>query len=183
MQEIWKSVHNYEGYYEVSNLGRVRSVDRIIFRKNGTKLPLKSHILPQQQYYGNSIIPRLRVNLCKNGVNKVFNVHRLVAEAFIPNPNNLPQVNHKDENPLNNNVNNLEWCDNVYNHNYGTRNKRQAQSLWKAVDCYDLNMNYITTFNNIKEAAEYYCLDASTITKVCKGKNKYIKQYIFRYHI
>lgn len=182
IQEIWKSVCGYEGYYEVSNFGRIRSVDRIILRKNGAKLPLKSRILPQQKYYGNSTIPRLRVNLCKNGVNKVFSVHRLVAKAFISNPNCLAQVNHKDENPLNNHVDNLEWCDNIYNHNYGTRNQRQAKSLCKCVDCYDLNMNYIATFDSIKEAAEHYSLDASTIVKVCKGKNKYTKQYVFRYH-
>lgn len=108
MTEIWKDVSEFEGLYEVSNLGRVRSIDRIIVRRNGILLPLRGKILPQYEKYGNSTIPRLQVNLSKEGKCYSKTVSRLVAKAFIPNPDNLPQVNHKDENPANNCVDNLE---------------------------------------------------------------------------
>lgn len=181
MEKIWKDIPGYEDSYQVSNLGRVRSKDRVIKRNGAYDLPLKGKILGQYQYKCNSNLSRLRVNLCKNGKNRVFSVHRLVAIAFVPNPNNLPQVNHKDENPLNNCADNLEWCDNKYNHNYGTRNIRQAQKLYKRVRSYDLHGNFLCEFESIKQAAAFYSLDPSGITKVCKGKNKYIGNYIFSY--
>ena len=105
MNEEWKPVENYEDLYWVSNLGNVKN------KRKDKKLSINL-----DGYYV--------VNLSKNGKSKIFTVHRLVAQAFIPNPDNLPQVNHKDENKLNNNVDNLEWCNSNYNHNYGTRNKR-----------------------------------------------------------
>ena len=102
MEEVWKSVVGYEGYYEVSNLGRVRRVTN----KNNLLVP---NTLP----YG-----YLQVCLSVNAVRKQHRIHRLVAEAFLPNPNNLPIVNHKDWNPSNNRVDNLEWCDVKYNNSY-----------------------------------------------------------------
>lgn len=181
MEEVWKDIPGFEESYQVSNLGRVRSKPRIIKRKNYSDLNLHGKIISQHLYYGNSTIPRVRVNLCKNSKNKVYSVHRLVAIAFIPNPNNLPQVNHKDENPLNNNVDNLEWCDNLYNHNYGTRNERQAQKLYKRVKSYTKSGMFLKEFDSIKQAAEFYSLDPSAITKVCKKKFKYTGDYIFTY--
>ena len=119
--EIWKEIKGFEGYYEVSDLGRVRSVDRVIYdtvRK--CERLLKGKILTIRDnghgYKG--------VMLCKK--NKIYNryVHRLVAEAFIPNPDDYDYVNHRDENKWNNSKDNLEWCDGTYNNNYGTRTKR-----------------------------------------------------------
>ena len=110
-KEYWKPVVGYEGLYEVSNLGRVKSL------KFGKERILK----PQKDTSG-----YLCVTLCKNNNQCQFKVHRLVAEAFIPNPNNLPQTNHKDECKTNNIASNLEWCDRKYNVNYGTRTKRVA---------------------------------------------------------
>ena len=122
MKEIWKDILGYEGYYQVSNFGNVKSMDRIVERKNnGTgNLPLKSRILSLNTY------PRgyKRVTLRKNNISKSFFVHRLVAEAFIPNPNNYPYVNHKDENPSNNHFDNLEWCINEYNIRNGKLGQR-----------------------------------------------------------
>lgn len=106
MEEIWKDIEGYEGLYQISNLGRVWSVKKEIYRKEGFVGPYPS------------------VSLTKDGHYDTFSIHRLVAKAFIPNPLDLPQVNHKDENPLNNCVDNLEWCTAKYNSNYGTRNKR-----------------------------------------------------------
>ena len=124
MEEIWRPVKEYEGYYEVSNLGRVRSIDRVVVDKNGRQQFKKGTILkyrPDRQGY---IVVALSIN--RHYTHKC--VHTLVADAFIPNPDNLPQVNHKDEVKSNNYVDNLEWCSAKYNANYGNRNKKVIET-------------------------------------------------------
>ena len=116
IEEIWKPVVGYEGLYEVSSYGRVRSLDRYDSRNRF----LKGRILRLNDD-GKGY---LRVQLSSNGKAKMYSVHRLVAIAFLPNPDNLPEVNHRDEDKINNSVENLEWCDGKYNVNYGTRNDR-----------------------------------------------------------
>lgn len=113
IEEIWKDIPEYEGLYQISNLGRVRHINKY------------KHILYQKvdSYGYNAVI------LCKNGKIKYYRVHRLVGMSFIPNPNNYPFINHKDECKTNNIVDNLEWCDNKYNCNWGTRNKRISNAL------------------------------------------------------
>lgn len=179
--EIWKDVVGFETNYEVSNMGRVRSKTRTIMRSNGYPLNLCGKILPQYPKYGNSDVPRWFVNLSQDGKPYTKTVHRLVATAFIPNPNNLPQINHKGEDPSNNRVENLEWCDCDYNHNYGTRNSRHAEKLKKPVDVYDLDGNFLSHHNSVKSAAEEYNCDESSITKVCKGKIKFHHNLLFKY--
>ena len=128
MVEEWKDiviekggqVFDYTGLYQVSNLGRVRSLDRI--DGMGRKVEEKILKLGNNKGYQS-------VFLHKNGKAKIFQVHRLVATAFIPNPDNLPVVNHKDENPSNNCVDNLEWCTQKYNINYGTSIERMSKTL------------------------------------------------------
>lgn len=109
---IWKPVKGFEGLYEVSNTGLVRSVDRVIIRKDGVKLTLKGKELffTISKIDAKARMPRARVQLWKNNQAYLISVHRLVAIAFIPNPDNKPTVNHKDGNPLNNEVSNLEWA-------------------------------------------------------------------------
>jgi len=128
--EIWKPVLGFEDYYEVSNKGRVKSLSRkvksvshgkVIYRNTGTGI-LKGG------FYGGHKSRYLGVVLCAKGLQQQYMIHRLVAEAFIPNPDNLPEVNHKDENKMNNCVDNLEWCTTRYNLNYGTRNERIGKS-------------------------------------------------------
>lgn len=129
--EIWKDIPEYEGLYQVSNLGRVKSLERTIIRKNGIKQTIVERIMkPQPNSMG-----YLRVLLCKNGNSVQFFVHRLVAFAFIPNnnPTEKTLINHKDENPLNNHVDNLEWCNHSYNLNYGTCKERISVNVSKAL--------------------------------------------------
>ena len=114
MMEEWRAVPGYEGLYEVSNIGNVRNV-----RKNTLLRLTKTN---------NGYI---RVGLCKNGIKTGLRVHRLVAQAFIPNPNNLPQVNHKNEDKSDNSVDNLEWCDQAYNNLYGTRLEKSINTKIK----------------------------------------------------
>ena len=117
------------------------------------------------------------VALYKEGKARNTKVHRLVAQAFIPNPNNYPQVNHKDEDKTNYNVDNLEWCTNEYNHNYGTRNERVAKSLSKKVIC-------ITTgeiFNRMREACRKYDINTRRMTECCQGKRKTAGGYKWKY--
>lgn len=116
MDEVFRPVEGYEGLYEVSNLGRVKSL------KWGKERILK----PGMDGCG-----YLKANLYKEGKIKHFMVHRLVAQAFIPNPEGLPQINHKDEDKTNNRVDNLEWCTAKYNSNYGTRIEQMVQSRIK----------------------------------------------------
>ena len=113
MIEEWRPIEGYEGLYEVSNTGRVRSLDKY----DSMNRFLRGRIL---RLFTDGL-GYLRAQLYSNSKRKSFLVHRLVAQAFIPNPDNLPQVNHRDENPSNDNVDNLEWCDGKYNVNYGTR--------------------------------------------------------------
>lgn len=120
MTEQWRPIEGYEGLYEVSNLGKVRSLDRI----DCTGRRLKGKILiPLMMKNG-----YLSVFLCKEGKAKHFLIHRLVAQAFILNPEGLKEINHKDEDKTNNLVDNLEYCDRKYNMNYGTRTERDVQT-------------------------------------------------------
>ena len=113
MQEIWKDIKNYEGCYQVSNLGRVRSLTRKVKTFNGVRTSNGQLLKPLKTNTG-----YYRVDLKQNQKDKYMSIHRLVAEAFIPNPNNYPIINHKDNNPQNNCVDNLEWCTQSYNVKY-----------------------------------------------------------------
>lgn len=116
MIEEWRTIVGYEGLYEVSSLGRVRSLDRYDSRNHFRR----GRILKLSY----DTVGYLIVGLHSNGKAKIYLVHRLVAQAFIPNPDNLPEVNHIDEDKTNNRVDNLEMCNREYNSNYGTRNDR-----------------------------------------------------------
>lgn len=121
MSEIWKDIPGFEGLYQVSNLGRVKRLPL------GKQWPYRrTHNNIRKQHIKNGYY---QVNLSKENKVKWICVHRLVALAFIPNPNNLPCINHRDENKLNNNIENLEWCSYAYNANYGTVRQRQVESM------------------------------------------------------
>jgi hypothetical protein len=171
MDEIWKDIKGYEGTYKVSNFGNI-----ISFKRQNPKLLTK--VINSDRYYV--------VNLTKDGKTKLFTVHKLVLGAFIPNEKNLPVINHKDENKLNNNINNLEWCTYEYNHNYGSRNLRTGISQRNRKDSkkviqYDLKMNFIREWPSLGEIQRTFGYPTSNISKCCKGKSKLAYGYIWKF--
>lgn len=197
---MWKYIKNYENFYSVNELGEIKSNDRVVFNK-GTNIEnrIKGKIL--KQYKNNK--GYLCVVLCKNGKARHHLVHRLVAEAFIANNNNLSLINHKDNNPLNNNVNNLEWCNHSYNINYCIKQNRQNLNtkacnewrsspktyLWQPVIQYDLKMEEINRFESLTIATNWLIdnnitrnLKAkSNIGSCCQNKVKTAYGFIWRY--
>lgn len=162
MKEIWRDVVGYEGIYQVSTCGNVRSVNGKI---------LNWYIIS-----GHAV-----VWLYRDKRRSKKYVHRLVAESFIENDCNGNIVNHKDENGLNNCVENLEWCDSKYNTNYGTCIARRSEKCKKAIQQFSLTGVFIKTWQGIIEAASVLQIDPSSITKVAKRKRKSAGGYMWRY--
>ena len=171
MNEEWRDIEGYEGLYQVSNLGRVRSLN---CRGHKGCIGILTPRLDGKGYE--------MVALYKEGKARNTKVHRLVAQAFIPNPNNYPQVNHKDENKINNNVSNLEWCTVLYNNCYGTRlkrvsdkNKGEGNPMYGKPSHNRKKVKCITTgeiFDSITEASKKYKCKPSHIIQNCKGEIK-----------
>lgn len=172
MTEIWLPIEGYENLYEVSNLGRVRRLESVVNCKNGVTRKVSGKILKPGAVRG-----YLRVELSKNDIVRRFLLHRLVATAFIPNPNNLPQVNHRDENKQNNSVENLEWCSAKENINYGTGIKRSSEKRSKPVLCVELNQ----IFPSLNEAARQLRLNVGNLGSVLTGRYKTTGGYHFEY--
>lgn len=180
MQEEWKDVRGFEGYYQISNLGRVKSVERVVKKKNGTLMKVSEKIRVLSQTTDNYSY----VVLAKNGKNKTFLVHRLVAETFIGNPNNLPCVNHKDENKQNDCVDNLEWCTYEYNNTYKNIHLRRCQdNIRRMVIQYDLDMHEIKRWDSIIEAAKFYNIQSANISACCMYRRNHCAGFKWRYFI
>jgi len=167
-EEVWKDISGFEGYYQVSNLGRVRSLDRKFWsEKRGTFCSNEGRVLKLRESRG-----YLNITLHKKYKPITRLVHRLVAEAFIPNPKNLEYVNHKDENKSNNRLENLEWCTAKYNSYYG------ENSRTRPIIGTNILTGEQTTYPSIMEAARSGGFNQSTISSVCKGKrNKHGGHY------
>lgn len=160
--EIWKDIKGYEGLYIISNTGRIAKLLHPKINKDGY----------------------CEQGLVKDSKKKSKRIHRLVAEAFIPNPDGLLEVNHIDENKSNNNVENLEWCDHKYNTTHGTRierirhAQRNRADRSKPVMCIETGIVY----PSINEAARQTGADRNTIADVCKGKLKTAKGCHWKYN-
>ena len=186
-EEIWKDIvvekngvlYDFTGLYQVSNLGRVRSLNYRGKGKMGIMRPTKR----DDGYY--------IITLHKNNEQKSFRLHRIVATVFIPNPDNLPEVNHKDENPGNNSMDNLEWCDKKYNMNYGTRGERAGKKISevlkgkKRADVAKRNAKKVQcietgeVFECIKDAEEW--IGKRGVSACCEGKQNTAGGYHWKY--
>ena len=153
MEEIWKDISQFEGKYQVSNLGRVRTMYK-------TKIKVL-HPFLKNGYR--------RIILSSKTSRKTLYVHRLVAEAFIENPNNYPCVNHKDENKGNNRVDNLEWCTYSYNNSYGTRKQNVSEKLSNKILQINLEGEVIKEWNSSREIERNLGISHSVINSACKG--------------
>ena len=169
-KEIWKDILGYEGLYQVSNFGRVKSI------KFGKERLLRPQLIKNGY---------LCINLYKNNKCKRYLIHRLVAEHFLDNPNNLSEVNHKSEDKTDNSVSNLEWCTHEYNSSYGTKIKRTREKLLngklsKSVLQYTLNGEFVKEWASVNEAGrnEFNC---GTVAACCRGIRKQHKGFIWRY--
>lgn len=170
MTEIWRDIKDYEGLYQVSNFGRIRSF-------------ITNRILKQ----GNISCGYLAVVLCKNGKKKMYSVHRLVASTFIPNPENKPQVNHKNENKQDNRVENLEWMTAKDNINHGTHNKRVKEKQLNDIKKSKIVLQYTKTGEFIREWVSVSEIERQlgyfiqNISDCCLGKNKTSHGFIWKY--
>ena len=161
-EEIWCPIKGYEGLYEVSDQGRVKSL------KFGKERILKS-VRDKDGY--------LLVCLCKNREKKMCKIHRLVAQAFIQNPDNLQEVNHKDENKTNNYVQNLEWCDQKYNINYGTRNDRCSKPVLQ----YTKSGKFVKEWRSATDVQRNLGYFGTYISSCCNGKCKSAYNFIWKF--
>lgn len=187
MDEIWKDIVGYEGFYQVSNTGKVRSLDSVVVTKDGRRWNKAGKVL--KPFYGPKSDCYPKVELGYNGCKKEY-IHRLVAMAFIPNPDGLPEVNHIDEDKANNNVGNLEWCSRRYNNMHGTaRARRKAHTDYvvagkkrsKAVIQYDGSMNAIKEWESLTAAARELHCKIGNISRSCRTKKWKTCGYNWRY--
>lgn len=179
-REIWKPIEGFEGHYEVSNTGKIKSLERQRITKGGGVTIVHERLLKQKI----SKFGYCEVSLLKNAKHKTFKVHRLVAFAFIPNPENKPEINHKDGNKLNNSASNLEW-------NTPLENKRHAYANGlnggehiahrKSVNQYDTEHNFISTYRSIEEASKQTGARHSSIWACCNHRGKTAKGYMWEY--
>ena len=180
--EIWKDIEGYEGLYQVSNLGRVKSLERTIWNNGG--LYKKSERILKAYDNGHGY---LRVELYKEGNREQPLVHVLVATAFLDNADNLPEVNHKDENKYNNCVENLEYCSRLYNNTYNGRAKKVGEKntnnpkISKPVFSVNKESGLIMYWESIMEAERCTGINNGNITQCCKGKLKSAGNHIWFY--
>lgn len=173
MEEIWRDIEGYEGLYQVSSFGRVKSFDSIDKLDRIRKGRVLKGIKDVKGY--------LLVNLYKNSIVSTKTIHRLVAQVFIPNPENKPQVNHIDENKTNNMVSNLEWSTSKENNNHGTRTDRMAKTQSIPIIATNLKTGKSTEFYGVSECARQLNLNRGNITSALKGRRKQTGGYTFKY--
>ena len=170
--EVWKPIPGFDGHYEASNHGRIKAVSRIVKDSLGRERPLAEKIL--SPFILNSGYQGITVK------NKNYLVHRLVASAFIPNPENKSQVNHKDENKLNNCVENLEWMTREENEHYGTAIQRRVEKQGRKVYQYTLDGQLVKVWSSTMECKRQG-FNRTAIWFCCTGKHSQHKGYRWSY--
>lgn len=165
--EIWKDIEGFEGKYQISSMGRVKS---LWFGKEKILKNIKS----DRGY--------IVVSLYKEGKQKIYYIHRLVAQTFLNNPNNYPIINHKDENKSNNRVENLEWCTSQYNNIYGTRIERAIKSKSIPIIQFTKEGKFIRKWDSVIEASKELGFYHSSIIECCKGRRKSAGGYRWKYY-
>lgn len=184
MKEIFKDINGYEGLYQISNFGRVKSLEKKAGNSKRKEKFLKSY-LDKDGYK--------RVALCKNNKVRHYSVHRIVADAYLDktkfsymeyedkNQINIEklQINHKDENPANNKFDNLEWCTLAYNINYGSRTKKAIGKRKIKINQYELDGTFIKTWECMNDAIKFY--KNSSICWACSGKKETASGYKWEY--
>ena len=185
MKEVWKDINNYEGFYQISNLGRVKSLERVVHRQHNHDLRVAEKILKNGTYPNGYKYARLH----RDGKTENVLIHRLVAVAFIENKENLPIINHKDECKSNNSFDNLEWCNHT---NYGSciakmkanvDIQKRAEKISKHVLQLDIHGNVLKEWKSITEAEISINQKSGTgnISKCLRGKQPKAYGYIWRY--
>lgn len=176
-RDIWRVIKETEGRYAISVNGDVYSFSRMVRSRHGTRLVPGSFVKPHLDIWG-----YLTVSMTKpNGESIWRSIHRLLATEFIPNPDNLPQVNHKDENKLNNSLDNLEWCTIDYNLAYGTRTERVAKSQRKAILAYNKDGSFYKEFDCAEEAGKDIGVCRTMIPRYIRGQKHNRKGFTFKY--
>lgn len=169
MKEIWKDIDGFAGKYQVSNRGRFK----IFNYMNTGKTEVTTGFIDSCGYKS--------VCLSNNGENQQVKLHRLVAKYFIPNPGNLPEVNHKDEDKTNNCIENLEWCTSKYNCNYGTRNIRMGAKHGKPLIGISKFSGLVVEFDSTREAHRVTGINQGSISACCRGKLNSSGGFIWMY--
>ena len=189
--ELWKPVKGFEGKYMVSNYGRVKTIGRNVnwTLRDGSiaQVYIASKMLRQQMNYKGYY----RITLRRDKKDFNIAVQRIVGITFLSNPNDLPQINHKDENKENNCVSNLEWCTAKYNNNYATKNDRLSETMRKhyvprsfaarKVVQYDKKGVFISEYPSLKQAERITGIDVSGISKCCRGIYKQFRGFVWQY--
>lgn len=166
-KEIWKDIEGFEGKYQISSMGKVKS---LWFGKE----KILKNIKTDRGY--------IVVSLYKEGKQKNYYIHRLVAQTFLPNPDNLPQVNHRNENKTDNRVDNLEYCDSKYNNNFGTRTERAIKSKSIPILQFSKDGELVQKWDSVIEASRELGFYHSSIIECCKGRRKSAGGYRWKYY-
>lgn len=178
LNELWRYVEGYDKRYMVSNIGRVKAMPNEYPHLGGIRHTKEKILKPifckHTGYYQVSLYKR-------NGERRFTTIHRIVAEAFIPNPDNLPFVNHKDEVRTNNRVENLEWCTPKYNMDYSHVKDRNIDAISMPIEQYDFDGNLLHTFKSSAEAGRALKVHSSSILLCCKGKIGSVRGYLWKY--